>query len=270
MTKVSSPAPIGIYDSGVGGLSVLQALVKSLPREQFIYVADSGNAPYGDKSASFIEQRALHIATFMQQQRVKAFVVACNTASVVAAKSLRQAVTFPVIAMEPAIKPAVAQTRSGAVLVMGTNATISSPAVAELCRRFGQQSRILLKGCPGLVELVEQGLVDAEKTYQLVESYLRPALRQGADTIVIGCTHFSFLLDTITRIAGPRVSIIEPSAAIAAQLSRVLACGPGFASEEQDSGPLYFTSGLVPSLESFLDRTVGTRPDVHALPSTQL
>jgi glutamate racemase len=268
MLRDSCAAPIGIYDSGVGGLSILQTLARRLPAEKFVYVADSGNAPYGDKSAAFIEHRALNIATFMRAQHIKALVLACNTVSAVAAASLRRAFQFPIVAMEPAIKPAVAHSQSGVVLVMGTTATIASRAVLDLCERFGKGSRILLQGCPGLVDLVEQGLIDAEVTCHLLEGYLRPPLLEGADTIVIGCTHFTFLVDAIKRIAGPGVSIVEPSEAIAMQLSRTLVQGPGFATAEWPATPVYFTYGPRSNLESFLANTVGSRCDVRALPAS--
>jgi glutamate racemase len=264
--RASGPAPIGVYDSGVGGLSVLRALRLRLPGERFVYVADSGHAPYGDREPAFLEDRAGHIARFMRRCEAKALVLACNTVSVVAARTLRSLHAFPIVAMEPAIKPAAASTRSGVVLVLATATTIASPAVQRLCRLHASQVRMLLQACPGLVELVERGDLAGPATRRLLEGYLRPGLDAGADTIVLGCTHYPFLAPQIAQIAGPGVTLVEPSEAIAHQLARVLGLPGGPAAATGGAATAYYTSGPMTALREFLAITGEADPDVRPLP----
>lgn len=272
MTTLRNPevreASIGVYDSGVGGLSVLRALKAKLPGESFIYVADCGHAPYGDRSAALVESRARNIAGFLNRQSAKALVIACNTASVVAVQSLRELYTLPIVAMEPAIKPATQVSRSKVVLVLATSNTIRSPSVARLCSTYGANTRVILQACPGLADQVERGRFHDAVTQQLLESYLRPGLDAGADTIVLGCTHYAFLVDAIAKIAGAAVSIIEPSEAIASQLSRVL---PASRENTRRSVAVttFFTSGPPRELAGFLDFIGEPSAQVHALPETE-
>lgn len=246
-----SRLPIGVFDSGVGGLSILQALRAALPEESFIYVADSGHAPYGDRSAEFIESRVMEVAGFLLERRTKAMVIACNTASVLTARRLRELYAIPIVAMEPAIKPAALMTRSKVILVMATTSTINSQSVARLCQTHGTGIRILLKPCPGLVERIESGDLDGPATRKLLETFILPALAEGADTIVLGCTHYAFVSQAIAEIAGPSVAIVAPADAIARQLSRLLdsqtrAAPPCVPSTE------FYTTGATTRLASFL------------------
>lgn len=260
--------PIGVYDSGVGGLSVLKALRDALPGESFLYVADSGHAPYGDRDEEFIESRAIEIASFMVSRGAKAIVLACNTVSVVASAKLRSLHSIPIVAMEPAIKPAASHSRSKTVLVLATAKTIASPSVENLCRMFGEGVRIILQPCPGLVEQVENGKFEEDSTGILLEKYLRPGLAEGADTIVLGCTHYPFLSAQIARIAGPGVTLIEPSAAIARQLSRVL---EGKMEPDDSKGnAIFYTSGSAPNMREFLEKTLAPYPEVHLLPASPI
>jgi glutamate racemase len=217
-----SHAPIGIFDSGVGGLSVLRAIRDELPAEDLIYVADSGYAPYGDRPAAYIVERTTQIARFLVGAGVKAIAVACNTATVVAVKSLRGWCPVPVVAIEPAIKPAAKLTRSGVVGVLATRQTLASANVARLCEQHGSAVRFVLQPCPGLVEQVESANLDGELTRALVLRYVGPLLAQGADTIVLGCTHYPFLGDLIRELAGPGVTVVDPSTAVARELARRL------------------------------------------------
>ena len=214
--------PIGVFDSGVGGLTVLREIRRELPDEDLLYVADSEHAPYGDKSTEWIEARAVAIVEFLLSQRAKAIVVACNTATGVAIDMLRARFTVPIVAMEPAVKPAAAHTRSGVIGVLATSRTIVSDNFVKLHERFGTEVKILMQACPGLVEQVEAGELTGDKTRALVEQYVLPLLAQKADTIVLGCTHYPFLVPLIREIAGPAVAIIDPSAAIARELRRRL------------------------------------------------
>ena len=260
-------APIGVFDSGVGGLSVLQALKAELPDESFIYVADSAHAPYGEQSADFIEARAGAVAAFLVGQGAKALVLACNTASVVAARRLRTRYPLPIIAMEPAIKPATLVTKSKVVLVLATAATIQSDAVARLCREHGTHTRILLQPCSGLVEQIERGRLHDPQTRSLLQQYIGPGVAEGADTLVLGCTHYAFLIDEMAAVAGPAVTIVEPSAAVARQLSRMLASSR----RSQGSGPAttaFYTSGSPQDMSRFLASVGIPHAHVEALPTS--
>ncbi|MBF0468034.1 MAG: glutamate racemase, partial [Desulfamplus sp.] len=195
--KELNASPVGVFDSGVGGLSVLREIRRELPAEDLIYVADSGYAPYGNRPASFIERRANAIAEFLLGANVKAIVVACNTVTVVAIKMLRSWCPVPIVAMEPAIKPAATATKSGVIGVLATTRTIASPSVSRLCAIYGNKIKVLLQPCPGLVEQVERAELSTMLTRSLLFSYISPLLEKGADTIVLGCTHYPFLGQTI-------------------------------------------------------------------------
>lgn len=258
-------ASIGVYDSGVGGLSVLRALKARLPGESFTYVADCAHAPYGDRSAAFVESRADDIASFLTRLGAKALVIACNTASVVAVQSLRGRYTLPIVAMEPAIKPAIQISRSKVVLVLATSNTIRSPSVARLCSTYGADTRIILQACPGLADQVEQGRFHDAVTRQLLASYLRPGLDAGADTIVLGCTHYAFLAEAIAKVAGAAVTLVEPSEAIASQLSRVLTASAAMP-HNSTATTTFYTSGPPRELSAFLDFIGEPAAQVQALP----
>lgn len=215
-------APIGVFDSGVGGLSVLRAIRRELPQESLIYIADSAHAPYGDRQRDFVEQRAMTLVAHLVDAGAKAVVVACNTATVIAVERLRAVHALPIVAMEPAIKPAIALTRSGVVGVLATTQTLASPSVARLCERHGVGVRVVLQACPGLVERIEAGDIDGDATRRLVAGYLQPLLAAGADTLVLGCTHYLFVEPLIRELAGPAVTIVESSTAVARELRRRL------------------------------------------------
>jgi glutamate racemase len=215
--------PIGVFDSGVGGLSVLQEIRKALPAENLLYVADSAYAPYGDKPEEIIIARSIAIAEFLQSRNVKAIVVACNTATGAAVSTLRYRFSFPIVAMEPAIKPAALQTKSGVIGVLATRRTLSSANFVNLFARYGADVEIVAQACTGLVEQVEAGDLAGVKTRALVERYLSPLLERRADIIVLGCTHYPFLRPLIKEIAGSDVAIIDSSEAVARELKRRLA-----------------------------------------------
>jgi glutamate racemase len=246
---------IAVFDSGVGGLSVLGALQQRLPHESFIYVADGSLAPYGDRPEAFVRQRLHQIALALEEAGAKALVLACNTASVVAAASLRRAhMALPIVAMEPAIKPAAARSRSGVLAVLATTATVASPSVQRLCREHAAGCRVVLQACPGLVEQVEAGQLDSADTRALVQRYLQEPLAAGADTIVLGCTHYPFLLPLLTQLAGPGIAWIEPSPAVAAQLERRLREARRLADPAAQALPLEAVStGRVSDMQRFMD-----------------
>ncbi len=222
MNSLYAPA-IGIFDSGVGGLSLLHAIRQKLPAAQLLYVADSGNAPYGDRTPEFINARCEKIAGFLIEQNVSALVVACNTASVLAIENLRAKYSIPIVGIEPAIKPAASYTRSGTVGVLATSRTVESIGVKRLCELYGDNVNIILQPCPGLVEHIENAELNSAATKALLLKYLTLLIEQGADTIVLGCTHYPFIRSSIQEIVGNSVTVIEPGDAVARQLQRRLA-----------------------------------------------
>lgn len=217
-----SPVPVGVFDSGVGGLSVLRAIREALPGQNLLYLADSGHAPYGERDSQYIAARAVAMTEFLLDKGIQALVIACHTATVTAVAALRSWCPVPIIAMEPAIKPAAAMTRSGVIGVLATSRTLGSATVVRLCALYGERVKILLQPCPGLVEQVERGELSGAVTRALVGRYIDPLLEAGADTLVLGCTHYPFLLPLIQEVAGPSVALVDPAAAVARELRRRL------------------------------------------------
>ena len=183
---MNSSSPIGIFDSGVGGLSVLREIRSAFANEDLLYVADSASVPYGDKSPQFVEARSVAITEFLVDRKAKAIVVACNTATGAAIATLRSRFSVPIVGIEPAVKPAVGKTASGVVAVLATSGTLAGEKFAQLLTRFGGDADILIRPCPGLVEQVETGDLDGEKARALIANYLLPLLARGADTIILG------------------------------------------------------------------------------------
>jgi glutamate racemase len=244
---MNSSAPIGVFDSGVGGLSVLHDIRAALPHEDLIYVADSGHVPYGSKSQEYIQQRSITLSQFLIEQQVKAIVVACNTATAAAARLLRTRFALPIVAMEPAVKPAAAATRSGVIGVLATVGTIKSAQLAALLERFGRGIEVVTQPCPGLVERVEAGDLDGPATRALLERYVAPLIERKVDTIVLGCTHYPFLRPLIADIVGSDVALIDTGAAVARQLQRVLSAQNVF-SQRAEAGREQFWTSADPQL----------------------
>ena len=258
---------IGVFDSGVGGLSVLREIRAVLPVEQLLYVADSGAAPYGERTQEFIKARAVAIVEFFLQQRVKAIVVACNTATAVAIKALRSRYAIPMIAIEPAIKPAAMMTKTGVVGVLATTQTLASENLASLAEKYGQGIKILLQACPGWVEQVELGRLIDVKTESLVARYVTPLLEQGADTIVLGCTHYPFLLAAIRHVAGPSITVIDPAVAVARELRRRLEVNGLLSIEKLLGAEAFWTSGAPQQVEPVITQLWGKQVIVEPLPT---
>jgi glutamate racemase len=221
--RVSENSPIGVFDSGVGGLTILRAVRDALPHEDLVYVADSAHLPYGQKPAEFVLGRATAITGFMVEQGVKAVVVACNTATAAALGTLRTRFALPFIGVEPAVKPAATATRSGVIGVLATPTTLASKHFRALLDRFAHDARVLQQPCSGLAEHIERGEFDDEATEALVREFVEPLLAAGADAIVLGCTHYPFVAHIVQRIAGPHVAVIENGTAVAKELARQLA-----------------------------------------------
>ena len=262
--------PVGIFDSGVGGLSVLREIRRELPEEDLLYVADSGYAPYEGQSDEAIKKRTIAIAQFLVGESAKAIVVACNTATGIAIETLRSRFSVPVVAMEPAVKPAVLNTRSTVVGVLATRQTLSGSKFSRLLVAYGADVQILLQPCPGLVEQVEKGDLSSQATRSLVEQYVVPLLTKGADTLVLGCTHYPFLIPVIRAIAGPSVTIIDPSAAVARELRRRLQMSELLSRGVQPGTERFWTSGSLAEVQAVVAQLWTNNVEVQSLPSAFL
>jgi glutamate racemase len=263
---VTPQRPVGVFDSGVGGLSVLREIRRELPAEDLIYVADSGHAPYGDKTKEFIEARAIAILEFLKSQNSKAVVVACNTVTGTAVDLLRSRFDVPIVAIEPAVKPARSKTRSGVVGVMATTQTLASPRFSSLVRRHAADVQVLVQPCPGLVEQVEAGELASSSTRALVEQYVRPLVDKGADTIVLGCTHYPFLSAVIQEIAGPAVTVIDPAIAVAREVRRRLRVGRLLSPESRQGEERFFTTGSRKRAREVMAQLWTRNVDVEGVP----
>lgn len=213
---------IGIFDSGIGGLSIARQIHQRLPNENLLYVADSIHAPYGEKTESYITARTFSISEFLLQRNVKAIVVACNTATVSSIKALRSTYSIPIIGVEPGVKPAVFNTKSGIVGVLATAQTLKSVSFNDLAKSFSTHVQIEVQPCPGLMEQVEALSLESDETEALIKKYVYPLLEKGADHIVLGCTHYAFLTPMIKKIVGPNVAIINTDFAVAKETARRL------------------------------------------------
>ncbi len=222
MSVTNFSGVIGVFDSGVGGLSVLHHIRRLLPDAHLIYVADSAHVPYGDKSAHYIERRSIALSRFLTAQGAQAIVIACNTATAAAASALRRDFNCPIIGMEPAVKPAVAATKSGVIGVLATIGTLESARFAALLERYAGNVQIVTQGCPGLVEQVELGDLQGIRTRELVERYTAPLLSRGADTLILGCTHYPFLATLIREVVGDDITLVDTGEAVARHLQHRL------------------------------------------------
>ncbi len=215
--------PIGVFDSGIGGLTILRELQQALPNEQFIYFGDEAYCPYGPRPEHEIRQLALANAQWLIERNVKAIVVACNTASVTAREQLREAFpNIPFVVVVPAIKPAALQTNSRKIILAATARAINDRFTHSLIRDFASDIEVIPIACPGLVDLVEDGILSGPEPEAVIAEYLLPALAGGADMVVLGCTHFPALRQSVESVAGASVKVIDSGAAVARQLKRIL------------------------------------------------
>lgn len=245
-------APVGVFDSGVGGLSVLHELKALLPRENWLYIADGGHCPYGEKSPEYIRERMAHVAAFLREQGAKALVIACNTATVAACADLRQHYPdWPIVAMEPAVKPAASATRNGKVGVLATTGTLQSARFAALLDQFASDVQVFTQPCPGLVELIETGELHSPALLGLLQGYLGPLLEAGCDTLILGCTHYPFLRPLLATLLPPDMVLIDTGAAVARQAHRLLSQHV-MLSEEGEGSVRYWTSGEPRALQAVL------------------
>lgn len=213
---------IGVFDSGVGGLSVLGEIRRALPLADLTYVADRDRAPYGVRDLGEVQQFSAEISRWLLDRGATTLVVACNTASAAALEMLRaEHPDLPIVGMEPAVKPAAASTGTGVIAVFATAVTFQGRLFASLVDRYGSDATVLTRACPSWVDLVETGVTGGPVAEDVVAEEVTPAVEAGADTLVLGCTHFSFLAPVIRGVAGARVAVIDPAPAVARQTARV-------------------------------------------------
>ncbi|QWD80832.1 glutamate racemase [Polynucleobacter sp. MWH-S4W17] len=215
-------ALIGVFDSGVGGLSVLDEALRQLPQHDYIYLADSANAPYGEKSSDWIAKRSLTLCGYLASKGCDAIVVACNTATAEAIKQIRETLSIPIIGVEPGIKPAAMQSQNNIVGVLATEATLRSDKFNALLNTLPNDCQFIRQAGAGLVPLIESGNADSEETLELLAKHLEPIQDAGADTLVLGCTHYPFLRKAIRKLLGESITLIDTSDAVVRQLKRQL------------------------------------------------
>ncbi len=259
-------APIGVFDSGVGGLSVVRELRRQLPEESIIYFADQGHVPYGPRPLQQVRGFSAEITRYLLGRGAKIIVVACNSASAAALLHLRQTnPEVPFVGMEPAVKPAAEMTASGVVGVLATPATFQGELYASVVERFGAGVELLKSTCPGLVQQIEAGDLAGPKTRAILETALRPMLERRIDTIVLACTHFPFVIPLIQDVAGPRVRVIDPAPAVARQTGRLLESS-GLRSATGTSATVeYLTSGEPASRAQGIRALLGEEAVAHSL-----
>ncbi len=254
----SDTRPIGIFDSGVGGLSVWIEIRRHLPFESTVYYADQAHVPYGQKSISQVREFSFGITKFLLNRGVKIIVIACNTASGAALKSLRNA--FPdidFIGMEPAVKPAVEKTHTGHVGVIATATAFQGMLYQQLVHRFGRNVEIHTSICPGLVEAIEAGDIDHPTTLKLLQNCLKPLVNSNIDQLVFGCTHYPFVRPIVQHILGDSVTLIDPAPAVARQTGRILASKTLLCTSNQASRHVVYTSGTEEQLQKTVEKLVG-------------
>ena len=246
---------IGLFDSGVGGISIWQAIQKVLPNEHTIYLADNQNAPYGEKSKDEIVALSEKNTEFLLNQNVKLIVVACNTASTNAIPHLRQKYKIPFIRIQPAIKPAGLQSRTKVIGLLATKATLESTMLEELKQVIPTQDiEIVGKYGKGLVEIVENNRMETPETYELLKKHLQPMLDKNVDQLVLGCTHYPFLIPQMQKILGQQVQIIEPGMAIARQTKRILTEFDLLAPENQQAKHCFYANKSTKALHAILKK----------------
>ena len=277
MQAAADLRPIGVFDSGVGGLSVLRALQAELPLERFVYVADNGHAPYGERDDAHVLKRSHVIADYLiASHGIKALVVACNTATAAAIHTLRTAYpALPIIGIEPALKPAAASSKTGVVGVMATRATLSSEKFARLLESLHGSATFVLQPCDGLADAIERA--DAAKTLALCRDFTQALGRFGSaagdmDTLVLGCTHYPFVSDILQALAGEHTALLEGGAPVARQTRRRLEANGIAVAQTGDhrpalpaQKPLYYSTGKLDLLDSAARRWLHTEAKTQGL-----
>ncbi len=254
---------IAVFDSGLGGLTVLRALRGQLPQEDYFYFADTRFLPYGDKPETFLKARGVAIAEALAKRGVKALVIACNTATAAAAEAIRAAVDLPIVALEPGVKPAVALTRSGVIGVLATTRTLASERFQRLVANHANHLRVVAQACPGLAEAIETEGPDSPNVAALLDAFVAPLAEAGADVVVLGCTHYPWVAEAIAQRLQAGVNLLDTGEAVARQLERLLGASHllGGATTSGHGRLVVATSGSPKQVITTVDRLWG-----HKLP----
>ncbi|MDX1377809.1 MAG: glutamate racemase, partial [Anaerolineales bacterium] len=261
---IEANKPIGIFDSGVGGLSVLRAVYAQMPAENILYLGDQGHIPYGPRPMEQIRQFSEAITNFLLEQDAKIIVVACNTASAAALQYLRENfLDVQFVGMEPAVKPAAEHTHTGRVGVLATPATFQGTLYASVVERFANGVELFQNTCNGLVQEIERGNLTGGKTRRILEDALHPMLEKKIDTVVLGCTHYPFVIPLIQEIVGENVRVIDPAPAVAKQVGRLLEAGKELNKSKSKGSTRLFTSGDPEALKSQLPILLGEEWEVE-------
>ena len=266
MSLLNSQNPIGVFDSGVGGLSVLRAIREQMPEESVVYFGDQAHIPYGPRPMKQIQNFSEAITKFLLSKDAKIIVVACNAASAAALTYLRK--TFPdvsFVGMEPAVKPAAEHTETGAVGVLATPATFQGALYASVVERFANGVELLQDPCVGLVQQIEKGNLNGIETRKILEDAIHPMLEKNIDTVVLACTHYPFVIPLIQEIVGKKVRVIDPAPAVARQAKRLLEANGLKREAGQRNGIQFFTSGEANHLKSLLPKLLGEEGEIQAL-----
>ena len=263
---MSNLDPIGVFDSGVGGLSVLRWIRDELPNEDLLYIADSAYAPYGNRGTAFIEQRSIFLTRFLIQNGAKAVVVACNTATAASISILRSMFDLPIIGMEPGVKPALSATRTKKIGILATTETLRSTKFNQLIKRFCDNHDIVVHDCPGLVEQVEKADFRGIKTRELIENYMTVFLSKGVDTIVLGCTHYIFLKPLIRDVAGEDINIIDTGSAVAREVGRRLRDSGLQNPENRTGSEVFYVTNNKKETDKLIKRLWNRQADIRSLP----
>ncbi|MBI9049766.1 MAG: glutamate racemase [Anaerolineaceae bacterium] len=257
---------IGVFDSGVGGLSILHSLQNIIPNQPMLFIADQAHVPYGPRPLQEVREFSVAITDFLISQGAEIIVVACNTASAAALNFLREQFPhIPFVGMEPAVKPAAEQTLSGVVGVLATPATFQGPLYTSVVERFASQVRIMQNTCSGLVEQIESGDLQGQKTRKILLDALNPMLDAGIDTVVLGCTHYPFVIPLIQEIVGDQVRVINPAEAVARQAKRLVEKYGILAAQGKSTIPHCYTTSSPDTLQSLAIKLIGKEIPVTAL-----
>jgi glutamate racemase len=260
-------APIGLFDSGVGGLTILSALRRELPDEHYVFFGDTAHCPYGNRSEASIIELSLQAGQLLIDQGAKLVVVACNTASQVALNALRATFSVPIVGIVPAVKPAARATKRGRIGIAATNRTLQTAYLQHLVEEFASDIEVYTVGCPELVTLVERGVLEGPEVEEELRRSLQPLLAKDVDVIVLGCTHFPALRPSIERVAGKRVQIIDSGAAIARRTHAVLDAEGLVHPSYPDKGMVQiWSSGDASTFECIASKVLGYPVAVNQIP----
>lgn len=258
--------PIGVFDSGVGGLSILRQIRSLLPSEDILFLADQDHVPYGIRSLDEVRRFSHGITDFLLEGSAKLIVVACNTASAAALHTLRQNYPdLPFVGMEPAVKPAAKSTSSRVVGILATQATFQGELFASVVERFARDVTVLEQTLPNLVSRIEAGDLDGPQTRKILRESVAPLIAKGADTLVLACTHYAFIIPVLKELVGPEVQVIDPSPAIARQTMRVLERSNLNAPPKQNGRTTYYSSGDPEHMRTMVERLLGEDTQIQGL-----